>query len=386
MHIVYVIAPGGGPESYVKTLVPWFEGAGHCISVVYTVATRWTDPVYPSSVHVAFAPSGSLHYYLAKFVGRFGAWSRLLRLWESAWAVYRALERIDQIQKIDLVEVTEGLPISSIRKRWTVAVRAHGSDWSFRFFCQDGDRRNDAKLIEMESQQLSEAHAVSAISQHLTDHLSTFCQFPGDRIRVIPYPIDQNLFYPNNADRANSNPPALLTIGRLEKRKGVDVLFKALPQVWARVPELQAYLLGSEADLKKEDLVSRVPDKLSQVIFPGFVEHLDVPSYYQRATIYVTPTRYETFAYTILEAMACGVPVIASCTGAIPELVDDGITGLLVPPGDSQALADAITALLDDPARRERMGQRAREKAVAEYSVDKIMAKMLDFYQRALSQ
>jgi starch synthase len=82
--------------------------------------------------------------------------------------------------------------------------------------------------------------------------------------------------------------------------------------------------------------------------------------------------------------MACGTPVVASRVGGTPELVDDGATGILVPPRDAKALADAILGLLSDPAGAEQLGRCAREKAIANWSVEKILTRTLMFYERVL--
>jgi glycosyltransferase involved in cell wall biosynthesis len=387
MHIVYVTAPGGGPEAYIKTLLPWLEQQGHHVSVVYTVRSVNQVHAFPSNIRTEFAAPGSLHYYLGKIVGNFRSWPRRLRIWEGTWAVYQALRRIDLDEPIEIIEATEGLIVSLLRL-WPVVIRAHGSDWTFRYFCRDGDSRHDKWLIALEARQLRKARAVSAISRHLAQHLSEFCYFPLDQIEIIPYPIDIHTFSPGCGAEMASQPPVLLTIGRLEKRKGVDVLLHALSaKVWKYFPELKVYLVGSEAGLTKADLLALVPpDKRGQVIFPGFVDRFRITGYYQRANVYVAPTLYETFGYTVLESMACGVPVVASRVGAIPELVDDGVTGLLVPPGDPEALAEAIIYLLSDSAQREQMGKRAREKAVTEYAVEKIGPRLLAFYERALGR
>jgi glycosyltransferase involved in cell wall biosynthesis len=387
VHIVYVIAPQGGPEAYVKTLIPSLERQGHRVSVIYQIAAPQIISDYPSSVRIEFAPPSALHYYVSRFVGNYHAWAQRVRAHESAWAINRALHHISRSEKVDLVEVTEGLPISSFCRRWCVVVRAHGSDWTFRHFCEDGDPRNDAWLIRQEARQLVEARAAIAISKHLASHLSNFCQIPSNQIQVIPYPINPDLFRPRVNRAAGSNFPMLLSVGRLEKRKGTDVFMSALNLVLCESPDLKVFLLGSEAGIKQESLLSLVPErKRSQVSFPGFVNRETLPSYYQKTTLYVAPSLYETFAYTVLEAMACGVPVIASDVGAIPELVENGVTGMLVPPGDPKALAQAISGLLADPLCREKMGKRAREKAVAEYSVESIAARTLASYERALSR
>jgi glycosyltransferase involved in cell wall biosynthesis len=387
MHIVFVIAPGGGPEANVKVMVPWLERHGHRVSVVYSVNRPQARSIFPRSVQVAFATSGSFHYYMQKAIGDFHALPRRIRAWELASAVSRTLSRIDRGQKIDLVEVTEGMPVSALRTRWRVTVRAHGSDWTFRHYCQDGDTSHDRWLIELEARQLREAHSVSALSHHLAEHLSEACQFPSTQIDVIPYPIDTSAFCPGLQAGAPTRAPILLTVGRLERRKGADLLLGALAKrVWQCYPELTVCFPGSETDLTQRELLDLVPaERRQQVIFPGFVDRAQIVKYYQRATLYVTPTLYETFGYTVLEALACGVPVVASRVGAIPELVEDGATGLLVEPHDPDALADAILTLLDDPVRRDVMGQRAREKAVSQYAVKQIMDVLLPFYERAAS-
>ncbi len=384
MHIVYVIAPTGGPEAFVKTIAPYLENQKHRVSIIYGVGADRIHSVYPATVRVAYALAGSWHYYLSKLIGNFQALPLRLRTWEYARAVYHALIQIERTDKVNLVEVTEGIPVSLLKKRWAVVVRAHGSDWTFRYFCQDADRRDDAHLIALEARQLVDAQGVTSISHHLAQHLSQFCNFPQDRIQVIPYPIDLDYFRPET-QRDNTDALCLLSVGRLERRKGTDILIQALPQIWRRFPGLDVYLVGREAGLKKDELHLQIPkEKRHQVIFPGIVSREQIAEYFRRATIYVSPTQYETFAYTILEAMACGVPVVASAVGAIPEIVRDRVTGLLVPWNDPSALAKALIELLEDPTWRERMGHAARQVAY-QYAVDEIGAKNLSFYQSVLA-
>jgi glycosyltransferase involved in cell wall biosynthesis len=109
----------------------------------------------------------------------------------------------------------------------------------------------------------------------------------------------------------------------------------------------------------------------------------DVPELVGSATVAVVPSLWaEAFGLTVAEAMAAGVPVVASSVGGIPELIDQGETGMLVPPGDASALAAALRELLDDPARRARMGPKARETAWVRFShtrvADELAAVLLD--------
>jgi starch synthase len=121
-----------------------------------------------------------------------------------------------------------------------------------------------------------------------------------------------------------------------------------------------------------------------RVVFWGHVAHADLPAHYRRAAVCVVPSRWDNSPNTVYEAMGCGTPVVASRVGGIPELVVDGETGLLVPPDDPAALAEAVTTLLADPDRRARMGCTARQQALARFEAATIAAQTLELYRAAL--
>jgi glycosyltransferase involved in cell wall biosynthesis len=382
MHLVYVIAPGGGPEANVKTLVPELEARGHAVSIIYTVPREKANADWPDSVQSYFAPPGSAHYYAAKLVRGYRAWPLRLRAWEQMIAVRRALKQIDREKPIDLVELTEGFPLSVLNAQWPVLVRAQGSAWTVRRFC-DGEDKNDRWLISQQRRQLQQSHSFIALSNHLANHLRDTLQMPLSSISVIPYGIDTEKFRPSS-NGAGNEAPIILTVGRLERRKGVDVLLRAMPQIWQRFPGARVHLVGGESDIQRRELKAMAPsDKQDQVVFPGFLTRDQLISEYQHATIYVAPTQYETFGYSILEAMSCGKPVVSTRVGAVPELVEDRQTGLLVNWDDSEALGDAILELLEKPLLAKRMGEQGRAKAKAWFSLDSIVERNLDLYRRA---
>jgi len=100
------------------------------------------------------------------------------------------------------------------------------------------------------------------------------------------------------------------------------------------------------------------------------------------ATVFACPSLYEPLGIVNLEAMACGTAVVASAVGGIPEVVSDGETGLLVPPGDPAALAVALNALIGDPARAAAMGRAGRDRAIAEFGWQAIAAQTAALYQK----
>jgi len=208
-----------------------------------------------------------------------------------------------------------------------------------------------------------------------------------EQIQVIPYPIH---VAKNQAlgDSASRHTFKILSVGRLERAKGTDILMQAVgSQVLKAVPQTQVILAGAEAGLKRQDLLQYIPHQhQSQIQFLGFVENHALHEYYASADIYVTASLYETFGYTILEAMAAGKPVVATRTGPIPELVEHGVTGLLVPPSDPNALAEAMIELLRNPSLRAEMGSRGREKAASLFSVERVLGQTLAYYQTILSK
>jgi glycosyltransferase involved in cell wall biosynthesis len=99
--------------------------------------------------------------------------------------------------------------------------------------------------------------------------------------------------------------------------------------------------------------------------------------------VFVMPSYYETFGISCLEAMAFGLPVVATRAGGLPEVVEDGVTGLLVPPGDTHALAEAIGRLLRDPDLRRRLGEAGRERVLARFTAEHVVKEMIPVYEHA---
>lgn len=384
MHIVYVMAPFGGPEACVQALQPWLESRGHRVSIVYNVAPDRRLSPFPPHVRVGYAVRGNLHAYLAKVVGGFQAWPLRVRAEEEARAIYQEIRRIDAEHPVDVVEVTEGIPIRKLRRRWTVVVRAHGSAWTIRLLCDRQPAPGDDRLIEAQRRQFQMAHAVSAISNHLADHVAEQCRFPRERIAAIPYPIGDDWLA--DADKQGHDAPGIpgiMAVGRLEKRKGTGELVQAMVQVWRDYPHLKLFLAGLDVGLSRDTLLEMVPEHLrQQLVFLGFVPRDQLRERYRSITAYVAPTRYETFGYTILEAMACGAPVVSTRTGAIPELIDDGVNGFLNELDDVDGIAARIRLLVAQPEIARRIAAGAKQKARS-YSLSSIGPALEELYVQA---
>jgi len=174
--------------------------------------------------------------------------------------------------------------------------------------------------------------------------------------------------------------PVAAFVGRLTKQKGVDTLLAAWPKVVACCPDARLIIAGDgelRAKLeRKTSRLQRAPTLSARLTFRS-VRFLgwrsDVPSLMTDIDVLVVPSLWEGFGMVTLEAMAARKPVVASRAGALPEIVADGETGLLVPPADSGRLAEALVAVLSDPARARLMGERGRARLQAEFSVGKMV-------------
>ena len=143
-------------------------------------------------------------------------------------------------------------------------------------------------------------------------------------------------------------------------------------------PELAAEVEGLVADLlAARSGVIWIPEMLPKRAVIQLLSH---------ATVFACPSLYEPLGIVNLEAMACGTAVVASAVGGIPEVVSDGETGLLVPPGDPEALAAALNALLGDPARADAFGRAGRDRAVAEFGWQAVAAQTADLYAELARQ
>jgi glycosyltransferase involved in cell wall biosynthesis len=173
-------------------------------------------------------------------------------------------------------------------------------------------------------------------------------------------------------------------VANLRPLKGHDVLIDAAVEVLERFPDARFEIIGEGSE--RAALVARAEAHGVSHAFTFAGSCDDVPAHLAETDIFVLPSRSESFPNAILEAMAAGLPVIASGVGGILELIDDGRTGLLVPPGEADALAARIMHLMDDAAEGARLGAAARADATARFSFDRMVAGFQDVYLTELAR
>jgi phosphatidylinositol alpha-1,6-mannosyltransferase len=171
--------------------------------------------------------------------------------------------------------------------------------------------------------------------------------------------------------------------GSREPFKRVDTLLEAMPHVLQR-HRAELSIIGTGSRLDEYVALVQTLGIEEEVHFLGHVDHSKLPAHYASAHLFVLPSRMENFPLVLLEAMAGGLPVVATAVGGVPEMVVHGETGLLIPPNDPQALAEAINSLLDDPERMEAMGAKGRQRVMERFTWDKVAERMVGYFREIL--
>ena len=179
-----------------------------------------------------------------------------------------------------------------------------------------------------------------------------------------------------------TNGPVLLTVSRLERRKGVDRTIEALPRIRKRYPSVQYIVAGDGIQRTQLEALARSTGCADCVHFLGQFPNEDKGKLYSAADVFVMPCRHipsrnvEGFGIVFLEAAHYGVPVVAGCSGGVPDAVVNNETGLLVAPEYPEDIARGVLELLDNPDRARRMAERARERVHAEYTWDHVVQRL----------
>jgi phosphatidylinositol alpha-1,6-mannosyltransferase len=238
-----------------------------------------------------------------------------------------------------------------------VIVMAHGVEvW------QPLPRRRLAALLS--------ADIVLAASTSTVQKLTEVQGVPPEKIRKIPWPLDRDVLNMADAPEPPVRPqgfppsPVILTVGRWaasEKYKGADGLIRALAQLRSSFPALNLVAVGAGDDLPRLQKVAADLGVSGSVRFLTGLSKSDLAACYAHADIFALPSTGEGFGLVFLEAMAFAKPIVAAAAGGSTDLIEDGVNGILVPPGDDAALTAALERLLRDDSLRQSLGQRGAE-------------------------
>ncbi len=219
---------------------------------------------------------------------------------------------------------------------------------------------------------LNHVDALTAITEDCRQH-ALRAGAPDRSIHLIFNGTDLRRFSPSPNGRSvdpRFGSQMIFACRQLFPRKGIRFLVEAVAQLKPRFPELKLVLAG---DGFERPALVKLAEELgigNDVTFLGWVPNVSLPQYYRAAAISVIPSLEEGFGIPAAEAMGCEVPVVASDAGGLPEVVEHGVTGLIVPRGDTSALAKAIESLLENPEQARRMGVAGRERALRLFDWD----------------
>jgi glycosyltransferase involved in cell wall biosynthesis len=224
---------------------------------------------------------------------------------------------------------------------------------------------------------LKNVDAFVAISEEIKEGLLAE-GYEAGRVYRIPNSIDRSIFY--SESKKETAESTVIFSGALDKRKGVEVLLEAWKDVHKIFPKCNLMILGKGPQKTYLEIKADRLGITDAVKFTGHVS--SVPDYLRIADIFVLPSLQEGLPNSLLEAMACGLPVIASKIGGVVDVVEDGKSGILVEPGDISGLASAMVRLLKDNVLRQRLGEEARKRIVEGFSIDRIAEEYIKLYKK----
>jgi glycosyltransferase involved in cell wall biosynthesis len=223
---------------------------------------------------------------------------------------------------------------------------------------------------------------IITVSDMAKTHISEVFRIPPSRMRVIHNGIDTEIFSPSDAVK-RSEDTILMVMSRDTYVKGLRFLLEALAELRKKY-DVKLAVVGRTLG---DGLTEKLMDKLgvtAQVRFYDQIETDELVRLYRTAAVVAVPSTYEGFGLPAAEAMACGVPVVSTTAGALPEVVGDA--GILIPPADSAALTQALACLLDNPDKRREYSQAGRKRIVENFNWKLAAGRTVEVYKEAMAQ
>jgi len=226
-----------------------------------------------------------------------------------------------------------------------------------------------------------------AISQKIKDVMVND-GIAGRRIFVVHSGIDPQRFRQATGDRLLSefdikaNQKVVINVAHLAEHKGQTYLVRAIPRVLEKLPDTRFFIVGQGELMDKLKQTASQAGLKRELIFTGF--RADVADFYQVTDLYVMSSVQEGLGTAVLDALALAKPVVATRTGGLPEIIEDGKTGRLVAPADPAALADGIVDMLSHAERAGSMAAAGRKRVLQDFSIDAMVTKNIDVYRRIM--
>jgi glycosyltransferase involved in cell wall biosynthesis len=371
----------GGMESHTRLLVSELARRGHTVHVV-TTAIPGAHEAPPAGIHVHALPGTPPGDYSTE-------WWDASRAWGAARFAPLGIEAVLSVGRA-------GRAVLRVPRRPPFFAICHGYGWTvLRGMWHD--RRGVWKVLGLPRDAvavLDDLHAwrdilrtadgVFAGSRDLWQRLGT------SRARYLPNVVDTTRFRPDAASGAVTRASlgaaegdvVVLMVGTVNRQKGVLDGLRACAEVASRFPRLRAVVVGDGPALPAARAWAASVAPRLPVTFAGEKAHAGLPPYYALADVFLFPSRrHEVLPLTVLEAMATGLPVVATRVGGTGEAVRDGETGFLLRPGDRAAMIAALSTLAADRARRRAMGLAGRRLTEAEFDVRSVVGVLVEILE-----
>lgn len=229
------------------------------------------------------------------------------------------------------------------------------------------------------------AAAMITVSEANARYITATFGVPPEHIRIIPCGVDTEQFTPAGLPGSDRR-PLILCVARLHPVKNQELLLRACARLKACSIDFRCVLVGDGPT--RQALIETIAalDLASSVELAGAADQSEVLRWLKQASVAVLSSTSEGMPVSLMEAAACGVPAVATAVSGVPELIEDGITGFVIPPGDDTALAIALTRILGDKNLAARMGTAARRRAVERFSIRLQADRLLDVWTHAVQQ
>jgi glycosyltransferase involved in cell wall biosynthesis len=300
--------------------------------------------------------------------------------WRSCRQILGDVERF----RPDIVHIQQGhfwlnlLGLPQLRRRYPLVLTVHDPSPHL------GDRPSARTPQFLMSLGFRLAHQVIVHADAMRERVVREQRRHADEVHVVPHvSIPPGRPGETGFSGEIAHHPTVLFFGRIWPYKGLEYLIRAEPLVTAAVPDVEIVIAGGGETLDRYRNEMTHPERFT--LREGFISRDERARLFEKAWVLVLPYVDATQSGVIPMAYACGTPVVATSVGGLGEMVDHGLTGLLVPPRAEAALADALISLLRDPRYCRQLGSRGREKAEKEWSPDTVARQTFHVYERAMA-
>lgn len=371
----------GGVGTYFYEMARILTKLGHRVFVITEAVHTALDYIDEGVrvFRVKAQPLGWLH----PLKGSLPGW--VMRL-EYSWAVSQKIKELVSRYSVDIVEScearAEGFWYYLFRSHPPLVIKLHTPEGLVYQLNREARSRDHFFIEKLEEYWLLKAKQLVGLSQAITDLTRDYYGIKLNNIPIVPNPIDTSFF---KCAPLSQEENTVLYAGRLEFRKGVHVLIRAIPRILEKAPQTKFVLIGNDCGMK-DYLLRKIQEFEIEksVMILGQLPREQLVEWYQRSSVCVVPSLCENHPYVVLEAMACGRPVIATRVGGIPEIVQHEQNGLLVEAGSVSGLAEAILRLSSDGNMRDTLGANARKTMEARYAPERVVGESVSLYEKII--